>query len=217
MGRRRGEKKESKTRPSQTQKTTLQRPRPRGRMQGLEPVNIPGAPGHICKARRGVAENVPCDSSIRVSNDHITVSKCTASADALKSWEEMPAEGYLGVYCNRPEKSPTGRLCGGKRNTVLLPVHYSTGANRQIVHVGDPFLRVAKAPALVRSIGAVYYEVKIVRPVHGPERQTYGQVLARMRNDGEHFPRSLRVADLIEPADGVDETCTTRCLSLLGP
>ena len=121
MGRRRGEKKESKTRPSQTQKTTLQRPRPRGRMQGLEPVNIPGAPGHICKARRGVAENVPCDSSIRVSNDHITVSKCTASADALKSWEEMPAEGYLGVYCNRPENHPPADYVAARETRCCSP------------------------------------------------------------------------------------------------
>ena len=91
------------------------------------------------------------------------------------------------------------------RVRVELAVYHATGADREIVHIGDPLLRVAETPPLTGRVRSIYDEVKIVRPIHGPERQPDGQVLARPRHDSENFSHPLRVADLIEAAHGVDE------------
>ena len=95
-------------------------------------------------------------------------------------------------------------VCGRVR--VELPVYHATGADRKIVHIGDPFLCVAKASPLTGSVRSIYYKIKIVRPIDGPERQPNGQILARSRHNSEHFTRPLGIADLIKPAHCVDES-----------
>ena len=91
------------------------------------------------------------------------------------------------------------------RVRVEFAIYHATGADCKIVHIGDPFFRVAKASPLTGRVRSVYDEIKVVRPIDGPERQPHGQILARPRHYGEDFSSPLSVADLVEAAYGVDE------------